>query len=95
MCLVAIIDWLSRFVLTWELLTTLDIAFCLEALELARKRFGTSGIFNTNERTQFASEVFTSRLKAAEVSISIDRRERVYDNIFVDRLWSRMKCESL
>jgi len=90
---VAIIDWHSRFVLAWELSNTLDTAFCLEALERALQRFGMPGIFNTDQGTQFTSEAFTQRLKAAEVSISMDGRGRVYDNIFVERLWRSVTYE--
>ncbi len=71
----------------------MDTAFCLEALERALQRFGTPGIFNTDQGTQFTSEAFTQRLKAAEVSISMDGRGRVYDNIFVERLWRSVKYE--
>jgi len=93
MYLVAVIDWHSRFVLAWELSNTLDTAFCLEALDRALERFGPPGIFNTDQGTQFTSEAFTARLKAAEVSISMDGRGRVYDNIFVERLWRSVKYE--
>lgn len=93
MYLVAVIDWHSRFVLAWELSNTLDTVFCLEALERALDRFGAPGIFNTDQGTQFTSEAFTARLKAAEVSISMDGRGRVYDNIFVERLWRSVKYE--
>ncbi|ABM61921.1 Integrase, catalytic region [Halorhodospira halophila SL1] len=93
MYLVAIIDWHSRFVLAWELSNTLDTAFCLEALDTALQRFGMPGIFNTDQGTQFTSEAFTNRLKTAEVAISMDGRGRVYDNIFVERLWRSVKYE--
>jgi len=69
--LVAVIDWFSRFVLSWELSTTQDADFCVRALELALTK-GTPGIFNTDQGSQFTSEAFTSRLKNADIRISME-----------------------
>jgi putative transposase len=72
--LVAIIEWASRAVLAWRLSNTMDVAFCLAALEDALARFGKSEIFNTDQGSQFISEEFTSRLAAAGIRISMDGR---------------------
>jgi len=93
--LVAIIDWYSRYVLAWQLSNTLDAAFCLEALEAALQHQTAPRIFNTDQGCQFTSEAFTARLLAAEVAISMDGRGRVYDNIFVERLWRSLKYECI
>ena len=94
MYLVAIMDWYSRYVLSWQLSNTLDVGFCLvalaEALELGRPE-----IFNTDQGSQFTSRAFTGRLEEAEVAISMDGRGRVLDNIFVERLWRSVKYEEI
>lgn len=95
MYLVAVIDWYSRFVLAWALSNTLETAFCLEALEGALSGYGPPGIFNTDQGSQFTSAAFTERLTAAEIAISMDGRGRVFDNIFVERLWRSVKYESI
>ncbi len=92
--LFAVIDWYSRFVLAWEISTTLDVAFCLEGLERAL-RFGTPDIFNTDQGSQFTSADFTGRLLAAGITISMDGRGRALDNIFVERLWRTVKYEDI
>lgn len=94
MYLVAVMDWYSRYVLSWQLSNTLDVAFCLEALEqaLALARFE---IFNTDQGSQFTSEAFTGRLAAAGVAISMDGRGRALDNVFVERLWRSVKYEDI
>ena len=92
--LVAIMDWFSRYVLTWELSNSLDTSFCLEALDRALKR-GRPEIFNTDQGSQFTSEEFTKRLKAAEVRISMDGQGRALDNIFIERLWRSVKYEDI
>ena len=92
--LVAVIDWFSRYVLAWELSTTLDTSFCLEALERALQQ-GTPTIFNTDQGVQFTSQEFTHRLKGANVQISWDGRGRATDNIFVERLWRSVKYEEV
>ncbi len=80
--LMAIIDWYSRYVLSWEVSVTLDTSFCLEALDRAL-RVATPEIFNTDQGMQFTSTEFTSRLKAADIRISWDGRGRALDNIFI------------
>lgn len=92
--LVVIMDWHSRYVLSWELATTLDKAFCLEALETAL-RITTPEIFNTDQGPQFTSREFTGRLEAEGVRVSMDGRGRVYDNIFLERLWRTVKYEEV
>jgi putative transposase len=92
--LFAVIDWYSRFVLSWEISTTLDVAFCLEGLERAL-RFGRPEIFNTDQGSQFTSSDFTGRLQKAGISISMDGRGRALDNIFVERLWRTVKYEDI
>jgi putative transposase len=92
--LVAIMDWFSRYVLTWELSNSLETAFCLDALERALER-GVPGIFNTDQGSQFTSEDFTGRLEETDVRISMDGRGRVTDNIFIERLWRSVKYEDI
>jgi putative transposase len=94
MYLVAIIDWWSRYVLAWQLSNTLDVAFCLEALDMALVQ-GCPEIFNTDQGVQFTSLAFTSRLERAGVAISMDGRGRALDNIFVERLWRTVKYEDI
>ena len=92
--LMAIIDWFSRYVLAWELSTTLDTSFCLDALDQAL-RGATPEIFNTDQGVQFTSAEFTNRLRAASIRISWDGRGRALDNIFVERLWRSVKHEDI
>ncbi len=92
--LVAIMDWFSRYVLSWEVSNSLDSFFCLWALERAFQK-GTPEIFNSDQGSQFTSEAFTSRLEAAGIRISWDGRGRVWDNIFVERLWRSVKWEEV
>ena len=92
--LTAVMDWYSRYVLSWELSNTLDTAFCLEALERALA-ISKPEIFNSDQGAQYTSEAFTGRLKRANVKISMDGRGRVYDNIFVERLWRTVKYEEV
>jgi len=92
--LVAIMDWYSRFVLEWEIATPLDIPFCLSALEKALE-VSTPEIFNTDQGGQFTSREFTGRLEKEDIRISMDGRGRVYDNIFVERLWRSVKYEEV
>jgi putative transposase len=92
--LMAVIDWFSRYVLSWEISITLDTSFCMEALERAL-RVTTPEIFNNDQGVQFTSHEFTSRLKAADIRISWDGRGRALDNIFVERLWRSVKYEEV
>ena len=90
--LVAIMDWFSRYVLAWELSITLEQEFCLSALERALM-ISTPEIFNTDQGTQFTSYEFTARLEHCGITISMDGRGRVFDNIFIERLWRTVKYE--
>ena len=92
--LVAIMDWYTRFVLAWEISTTLDTPFCLSALEQALE-LSKPEIFNTDQGSQFTSLEFTGRLEQGAIWISMDGRGRVYDNIFVERLWRSVKYEEV
>ena len=92
--LFAVIDWFSRFVLSWEISTTLDTAFCLQGLDRALN-LGNPEIFNTDQGSQFTSAEFTGRVKSAGISLSMDGRGRALDNIFVERLWRSVKYEDV
>jgi putative transposase len=94
MYLAAVIDWHSRYVLSWELSNTLDGAFCLEALAAALA-LGRPEVFNTDQGVQFTAEAFTGRLLAAGVRVSMDGRGRCLDNVFVERLWRSVKYEDV
>ena len=94
MFLVAVIDWYSRYVLSWRISNTLDAEFCLEALDAALKR-GCPEIFNTDQGSQFTCSDFTGRLATAGIKISMDGRGRALDNIFIERLWRSVKYEDI
>ena len=94
MYLTAVIDWYSRYVLSWRLSNTLDGGFCLEALDEALSR-GRPEIFNTDQGSQFTSREYTGRLEAAGVAVSRDGRGRALDNVFVERLWRSVKYEDI
>jgi len=91
--LVAVMDWATRKVLSWRVSNTLDVEFCLEALEEAMARFGRPEIFNTDQGGQFTSPRFTGLLQRAGVRISMDGRGRWMDNVFIERLWRSLKYE--
>lgn len=93
--MVAIIDWHSRKVLSWRLSNTMDTYFCLEALEEALQKYEKPDIFNTDQGSQFTSELFTDRLKKAGIQISMDGKGRWIDNVFVERLWRSLKYEEV
>lgn len=92
--LVAIMDWFSRYVLSWELSNSLDTTFCVTVLERALSQ-ATPEIFNSDQGSQFTSLVFTGLLEAAGIAISMDGRGRVYDNIFIERLWRSVKYDKV
>jgi len=92
--LVAIIDWFSRYVLAWQTSITLETAFWLQALDQAFQN-AQPEIFNNDQGSQFTSNEFVNRLKAADVRISWDGRGRALDNIFVERLWRSVKYEEV
>jgi putative transposase len=93
--LVAIMDWASRAVLSWRLSNTMDVSFCIEALEEALARFGKPDIFNSDQGSQFTSAAFTGTLEKAGIRISMDGRGRYMDNIFIERLWRSLKHEDI
>jgi putative transposase len=92
--LAAVIDWFSRYVLSWEISVTMETEFCIAALDWAL-RHGKPEIFNTDQGAQFTSQDFTKRLLDEEIRISMDGRGRVFDNIFVERLWRTVKYEDI
>lgn len=92
--LVAIMDWFSRYVISWSVSNTLDVYFCLEALDKAL-RTGRPEIFNTDQGSQFTSIKHTGILENHEIKISMDSRGRVFDNIFIERLWRTLKYEDI
>jgi putative transposase len=91
--LMAIMDWFSRYVVAWSLSITME-DFCIEALHHAL-RTGKPEIFNTDQGSQFTSVRFTEALEASGIGISMDGRGRVFDNIFVERLWRSVKYEEV
>jgi putative transposase len=92
--LVAIIDWYSRYVLSWRLSNTLDAGFCVEALEEALRK-GKPDIFNTDQGAQFTGEAFTGLLEQHGVRISMDGKGSYNDNLFIERLWRSVKYEEV
>ena len=92
--LVAIMDWYSRYVLAWRLSNTLDASFCVEALKDALRR-GCPEIFNMDQGAQFTCEDFLGVLEGGGIQISMDGRGRVFDNIFIERLWRTVKYEEV
>ena len=93
--LVAVIDWHSRYVLSWGVSVTMESNFCLEALDQALRKYGVPDIFNTDQGSQFTCAAFTDLLKAVGARISMDGRGRALDNIFVERLWRTVKYEEV
>ena len=91
--LAAVIDWFSRRILSWKLSNTMDVSFCLEALDEALAQYGKPGIFNTDQGSQFTSVAFTDRLKQEGIRISMDGKGRWADNVFVERFWRSLKYE--
>ncbi len=92
--LVAIIDWFSRYVLSWRLSNSLDVNFCTEALKDALERCRPK-VFNSDQGSQFSSNEFTGILLSRGIEISMDGRGRVFDNIFTERLWRSVKYEEV
>src|SRR3989304_4440104 len=92
--LVAVIDWYSRYVLSWRISNTLDVSFCREALGEALEK-GCPEIFNSDRVSYFASHDFTGILLGKEIAISMDGRGRAFDNIFTERLWRSVKYEEV
>jgi len=92
--LVAIMDWYTRYVIAWRLSNTLDVAFCVEALEEALSK-ETPEVFNTDQGSQFTGEAFTGLLERSGVKISMDGKGRYADNILLERLWRTVKYEEV
>ena len=88
-------DWHSRAVLAWRVSNTMDVSFCVSALEDALARFGKPEIFNTDQGSQFTSAEFTGVLSAAGTRISMDGKGRWMDNVFIERLWRSLKYEDI
>jgi putative transposase len=93
--LVAIIDWFSRFVLSYRLSNSLETSFCLDALEEALERHGKPEIFNTDQGAQFTSKEFVQAILSRNIRFSMDGRGRALDNVFVERLWRSVKYENV
>jgi len=91
--LVAVMDWATRKVLAWRVSNTMDVEFCIDAVQEALARHGKPEIFNTDQGSQFTSPRFTGVLQAAGVRISMDGRGRWMDNVFIERLWRSLKYE--
>ncbi len=92
--LMAILDWFSRYVVAWELSITLEADFCVTTLQRALT-LGRPEIFNTDQGSQFTSDGWIETLQGAQVAISMDGRGRVFDNIFIERLWRSAKMEEV
>jgi putative transposase len=93
--LVAVLDWYSRKVLSWELSNTLDSNFCVTALNDAFKKYGQPVIFNTDQGVQFTSESFISELRDRNIRISMDGKGRCLDNVVVERFWRSLKYDEV
>jgi putative transposase len=95
MYLVAVMDWFSRYVLSWRLSNTLGGAFCVAALEDALEKWGRPEIFNSDQGSQFTSPTFTGHLQERGIRVSMDGRGRALDNVFIERLWRSLKYEDI
>ena len=93
--LVAVLDWYSRKVLSWKVSITMDVHFCLEALQEAIDVHGVPEIVNTDQGSQFTSQAFTGLLQEHGIRISMDGRGRALDNIFIERFWRTVKYENI
>jgi putative transposase len=93
--LFALMDWFSRFVLAWELSNSLESDFCVRALQRALRTYGAPQISNTDQGVQFTSANWVGLLTDHQIAISMDGRGRVFDNIFVERLWRSLKYEEV
>lgn len=93
--LAAVVDWFTRRVLSWKVSITMDVHFCLEAVEEAMAQFGKPAIMNTDQGSQFTSQAFTGLLKDKGIQISMDGKGSWRDNVFVERLWRSVKYEEV
>lgn len=92
--LAAVMDWFSRYVVAWEISNSLDGVFCVNVLRRALT-LGRPNIFNTDQGVQFTSPTFTGELESRGIAVSMDGRGRVFDNIFIERLWRTVKYEDV
>lgn len=95
MYLTAVIDWHSRYILSWRLSNTLTTDFCIEVVREAFDKFGKPEIFNTDQGSQYTSNAFIDLLQKSEVKISMDGKGRAIDNIFIERFWRTIKREHI
>ena len=93
--LVAIMDWFSRYVLSWEVSITLEAEFCISTLDRALASGRQPEVFNTDQGSQFTSDSFTNMLREHDITISMDGKGRAFDNIFSERLWRTVKVEEV
>jgi len=93
--LTAVIDWYSRYVLSWRISTTLDRHFCIEAVNEAIEKYGYPEIFNTDQGSQYTSDDFTGIFENIPTKLSMDGKGRALDNVFVERLWRTIKYEDV
>ncbi|WP_341794824.1 IS3 family transposase [Rickettsia endosymbiont of Rhinocyllus conicus] len=93
--LVAIIDWFSRYIVSWKVSISLESDFCIDALEEAIIKYGQPEIFNTDQGSQFTSKDFTDKLIKREIKISMDGKGRALDNVFIERFWRSLKQEKI
>ena len=93
--LVAIMDWHSRYILSWRISNTLDVSFCKEALLEALSKYSTPETFNTDQGSQFTSREFTEILSNNGIKISMDGKGRAVDNVFIERFWKSLKYEEV
>jgi putative transposase len=93
--LACVVDWFTRRVLAWRLSITMEVDFCLEAVEAAMARHGKPDIFNTDQGSQFTSAAFTGLLLKNAIAIAMDGRGSWRDNVFVERLWRSVKYEEV
>ncbi|MCU4173897.1 IS3 family transposase [Carboxylicivirga sp. N1Y90] len=95
MYLIAIIDLYSRYVVGWSLSNTMESEWCMETVKKAIAEHGLPEIINTDQGSQFTSEVFTNYLHENDITISMDGKGRATDNIFIERLWRSLKYEDI
>lgn len=93
--LVAIIDWFSRYIVSWKVSISLESDFCIDALEEAITKYGQPEIFNTDQGSQFTSKDFTDELIKREIKISMDGKGRALDNVLIERFWRSLKQEKI
>ena len=93
--LMAIIDWYSRYILSWQLSTNLDHDFCVEALQKALNLYDLPKVFNTDQGCQFTATAWVDELLKRDIRVSMDGRGRALDNVFIERFWRSLKQEKI